>query len=102
MILGDSFTAAILSPMMLSPMNRTPNPRTTSPIFLTPCSLKNITITTPMITTRGAISDRLNAISCPVTVVPILAPRITPDACIRFIRPELTKLTTITVVALED
>ena len=37
-----------------------------------------------------------------VIVVPILAPIITLIACLNDIRPELTKPTTITVVALED
>ncbi len=92
----------MLSPMMLSPMNRIPKPKITSPIFLIPCLLQNMTITTPIMTINGAMSDRLNAMSCPVIVVPIFAPKITPDACIRFISPEFTKLTTITVVALED
>ena len=38
----------------------------------------------------------------PVTVVPILAPIITGTACVNFITPELTKATTITVVADDD
>ena len=37
-----------------------------------------------------------------VTVVPILAPMITPIACTKVSKPALTKLTTITVVADED
>ena len=37
-----------------------------------------------------------------VTVVPILAPMITPIACRSVISPALTKLTTMTVVALLD
>ena len=37
-----------------------------------------------------------------VTVVPILAPMITPMDCARVSRPAFTKLTTITVVAEED
>ena len=37
-----------------------------------------------------------------VTVVPILAPMMMPTACFRLIMPELTKPTTITVVAEED
>ena len=89
-------------PIVLRPMNRIPNPSTTSPNLFIFAFLQNIIITTPTITNNGATSDRLNAISCPVIVVPIFAPRITPVACIRFISPEFTKLTTITVVALED
>ena len=50
----------------------------------------------------GASAERLNEISCDVTVVPILAPMITPAAWYRSINPEFTKLTTITVQALDD
>ena len=42
------------------------------------------------------------ATSHPVTVVPMLAPSITPIAEIRFIRPAFTNDTTITVVADDD
>ena len=87
---------------MVRPMNKIPKPRITSPIRLIFWFLQKLLITTPAITNKGAQSDRLMAISCEVTVVPMLAPIITPAACIRFISPELTKLTTITVVALED
>ena len=37
-----------------------------------------------------------------VTVVPMFAPIITPTDCVRVSRPAFTKLTTITVVALDD
>ena len=63
------------------PINRIPNPKITSPrrlivrLFFT-----NITIRTPIMTNSGAISARSNAISCPVTVVPMFAPRIIPGA----------------------
>ncbi len=42
-----------------------------------------------------------SAINWPVTVVPIFAPIITPTAWYKFIKPALTKPTTITVVAEE-
>ena len=42
------------------------------------------------------------ATSCPVIVVPMLAPIIIHTACLRVISPELTKPTTITVVADDD
>ena len=44
------------------------------------------------------VSDRIHD----VIVVPMLAPIIMPTACVSFIIPELTKPTTITVVADED
>ena len=61
-----------------------------------------MTMITPDIKKTGAASERLNATSWEVTVVPMLAPRITPAACDRFIRPAFTKLTTMTVEALDD
>jgi len=100
---GISFASFRAPEIPEIPINRIPNPKITSPrrlivrLFFT-----NITIRTPMMTNSGAISARSNAISCPVTVVPMFAPRIIPGACASFIRPEFTKLTTITVVALED
>ena len=42
------------------------------------------------------------AMSWPVMVVPMLAPIMTHTACFRDIMPELTKPTTMTVVAEED
>ena len=36
----------------------------------------------------------------PVTVVPMLAPMMTPMACVRVMSPASTKLTVMTVVAL--
>ena len=44
------------------------------------------------------LRDRIQA----VTVVPTLLPMMTPTACFRVRMPELTKPTTITVVAEED
>jgi hypothetical protein len=44
----------------------------------------------------------LKAMSWEVTVVPMLAPRITPTACCRVIRPALTNPISMTVVAEED
>ena len=61
---------------------------------------------TPIITAIGAIFAGLKNsahstedTSHPVTVVPMLAPMITPIACVRFMIPAFTKPTTITVVA---
>ena len=63
-------------------------------------------ITTPIIIAIGAKFAGLNIFahstldtSHPVTVVPMLAPIITPIACVRFMIPAFTKPTTITVVA---
>ncbi len=72
-------------------------------------------IDTPIIAKTGANDEGFNifinilSLSMParlkihdVTVVPILAPIIMPTAWFNFIIPELTKPTTITVVAEED
>ena len=84
------------------PKNKIPNPSTTSPIRFAIGFLINMTKITPAMIKNGAIASNLNEISCPVTVVPILAPMITPTDCDNFIIPLFTKLTTKTVVALED
>ena len=92
----------MLPDMTESPMNRTPKPRTTSPIFFTRSFFTNCVISTPTNRNTGAYADRLKDTSCEVTVVPMLAPMITPAAWYSVIIPALTKLTTMTVVALED
>ena len=84
------------------PKKSTPKPRQTSPIFWTRGFFINLHIITPMRINIGATMSKLKETSWPVTVVPILAPRIGPTDCVRVISPELTKLTTITVEALED
>ena len=47
------------------------------------------------------MSSSLNDTSCPVTVVPMFAPKITPMACWSDRRPAFTKPTVITLVAEE-
>ena len=44
----------------------------------------------------------LRQMTQPVTLVPRIAPRIMPMACLTFIMPELTKPTTMTEVAEDD
>ena len=50
----------------------------------------------------GAMAPTSSAMSCPVMVVPMLAPMMIHTACRSVIMPELTKPTTMTVVAEED
>ena len=57
---------------------------------------------TPTKANRGAMAPTSRAMSWPVMVVPMLAPMMIHTACRRVIMPELTKPTTITVVAEED
>ena len=61
-----------------------------------------VTVSAPTNRIIGATPVRLNATSCEVMVVPILAPKMIPTDCANDINPAFTKLTTITVVAPED
>ncbi len=54
----------------------------------------------PIPTMGSAKSLILKAMSWAVTVVPMLAPMMTPTACLSVISPAWTKLTVITVVPL--
>ena len=78
MIKGESLNTDIALDMEVNPINKTPNPRITSPTFWTVGLFINNTIITPAIKKTGAISERLKETSWEVTVVPMLAPRITP------------------------
>jgi len=72
------------------------------PQCLTFSFLVSIIIPKPTAIMSKAYFVTLNATICAVMVVPILAPIITPIACSRFIRPAVTKPTTITVVTDDD
>ena len=87
---------------MLMPTKRRPKPIKIFPIFLESVFLVAISSIIPISTATGAISEKFRAISTEVTVVPMLAPIITPTACVSDIMPALTKPTTITVVADDD
>ena len=76
----DSLSELMEELMVDRPIKRTPKPRIISPIFLAVSFLMKLTMTTPISTNSGAILDKLNDTSCEVTVVPILAPKITPAA----------------------
>ena len=82
-------------------MNRIPNPAKISPIELIFLPFMNVTNTTPKMATSGAIFEASKAISCPVIVVPILAPIMIHTAWFKVISCEFTNPTTITVVAEE-
>ncbi len=56
----------------------------------------------PRLTNHMACFVTLKAINWEVTVLPILAPMITPKDCSALIRPALTNPTTNTVVTEED
>ena len=88
--------------IMPSPMNSTPSPAMMLPTFCTFLFFENMPIAIPAKANSGAIVPMSSATSCPVIVVPILAPMIIHTACLRVISPELTKPTTMTVVADED
>ena len=102
MTAGISLRAAMELDMVDIPTNRSPNPITISPDFFTVGLGIKFIITAPKKTNIGAIADNLKATSIAVTVVPILAPSMIPQALESAIKPELTKVTTITVAVLED
>ena len=90
----------------LSPMKRKEKPKMNSPTDLRLFLLLNINgmpkarrgrARAAMLTLKP-MAEMIHA----VTVVPTLAPMMTPMACERFMRPALTKDTTMTVVADED
>ena len=99
---SDSRRGTIASPIMPMPINRIPRPAMIPPANWTCFLFTNRISATPTKVIKGASSPISRAISCPVTVVPIFAPMIIQTACFKVISPELTKPTTITVVAEED
>ena len=114
-----SFRGATASLIIVIPVIRTTNPRRITPtsFFL---RLANIRRHIPRTATIGTQESGLSiprastasepfspprllrAVSHAVMAVPTLAPIITPTACKSVIVPELTKPTTITVVAEDD
>ena len=106
---------ATMSPMFMAlaascrndkPMKRNEKPKMNSPmLFLWPFPLNisgmpmaSIGMANAAMFTLKPTAEIIHA----VTVVPMLAPMITPMDCASVIRPAFTKLTTITVVALDD
>ena len=84
------------------PIKRTPIPAIMPPMCWAFLFLKNTIGTTPTKAIRGARAPISKAMSCPVMVVPMLAPMIIHMAWFKVIRPEFTNPTTMTVVAEED
>ena len=92
------FMASDITPI---PINKIPNPKAILAISLTLFFLAISIIIAPAPINNGAIASKSKDTIWAVIVVPILAPIITPVAWNKFINPAFTKLTTITVVALE-
>ena len=88
--------------IIFMPMKRMPSPATICPQYRTDGLLINTTRATPTKASSGAMTPTSRAMSCPVMVVPMLAPMMIHTACRRVIMPEFTNPTTITVVAEED
>ena len=84
------------------PINKIPKPAMISPKASSFLLLKNAIKTTPTKAIIGANAVISKAISCPVMVVPILAPIITHTAFVNCINPAFTNPTTMTVVAEDD
>ena len=114
MKLSLSLSGETAAAMALIPYIRTAKPRRMPPIFLRLFFFENIQKTTPMrATTPVSISvvkylatpvppRLLRQRTHPVTLVPRIAPRMTPIACLTFIIPEFTKPTVMTDVADDD
>ena len=83
------------------PINSMPKPASACPTYFSEFFLAKRIINAPINIAIGAIPVRFSETRTLVVVVPIFAPIITPIACVKFIRPVLTKPTTITVVAEE-
>ena len=99
---SESCSGSIAAPIISIPMKRIPSPAKMLLMWCTFSSFTNIITATPTIAKSGAIAPISSAISCPVMVVPMLAPIMIQTACFSVIRPEFTNPTTITVVADED
>ena len=61
-------------------------------------SVEGLSTCTRKLSPSRPLKERIQA----VTVVPTLLPMMTPTACFKVMMPELTKPTTMTVVADED
>ena len=103
------------SPMMSIPVISARKPRQMVPMPFLLSPLVNMNSTMPIVPMRGARVEGLKSLmrklspSKPlkeriqeVMVVPTLEPMMTPTACFNVMMPELTKPTTMTVVADED
>ena len=103
---GDDCRSGTEDFMNESPRNSSEKPIISSPIFLLLLFLDiehmNPTAISGMDSTEMSAVKPSREMIQAVTVVPIFAPIITPTACVRVSSPAFTKLTTITVVALED
>ena len=112
---GTSASGSTALLMASIPVIKMAKPTKILPMSCTFCFLTNIIQTTPIIAKTGEKDDGFNKLtnklspSIPVrlkihevAVVPIFAPIIMPTACDSRIMPELTKPTTITVVAEDD
>ena len=98
---GLSFNGAKPAFMVAKPKKTRPKPRSTSPTYIHFRRPRKNFRRTPAAIAGKAYSVILKAINWAVTVVPILAPSMTPMACVSVIKPASTKLTSITVAALE-
>ena len=99
---GMSRSVAIAADIVEMPTKRRPKPITISPDFFTTWFGMKFIITAPANTKIGAIAERRKATRSAVTVVPMFAPRMMPQALFSAMRPEFTKVTAMTVAVLED
>ena len=99
---GMSRSVPIAVDIVEMPTKRRPKPITISPDFFTTWFGMKFIITAPANTKIGAIAERRKATRSAVTVVPMFAPRMMPQALFSAMRPEFTKVTAMTVAVLED
>ena len=88
--------------MIAMPKKMSPSPMTTVPLERTESPRPKKEKAKPAATSASAYSVTSSAMIWAVTVVPMLAPMITPAAWVSVISPEVTNPTTRTVVTDED
>ena len=90
-----------LSLIVVMPKNNMPKPAIICPAYLVLFFLLKLTMNAPTHINIGIYCAILNDNIRLVTVVPIVAPMITPIPCVSVIKPALTKPTTMTDTAVE-
>ena len=104
--LTDSGFSDKVSPSKSKPKNKSPKPKNNSEKFFKPnlfIDFKKNPIPTSGIANAEILNEKpKNETIQAVTVVPMFAPKIIPIACVKDKICAFTKLTTITVVALDD
>ena len=75
---SDSCSGSIAAPIISIPMKRMPRPATMLLMWCTFSFFENMIAPTPRMANSGAMAPISSAMSCPVIVVPMLAPMMYP------------------------